>query len=503
MSAVDYNWSLDALLSPWVSEGVPAIAVTGVNLDSRLVSAGDAYLAVGGATTHGMHYALNAVDAGAVAVLASDATFRQFNAIIDELVARDVAVVAVTGLDHRCGDIASRFYGEPDKSMTMVAVTGTDGKTSVCRFIAQAFAANHQSCGYIGTLGWGIGNALEQTDLTTPDCVTLRRMLAVMRDQGATFIALEASSHGIAEGRLNGLALDVAVLTNLGRDHLDYHVTVEAYRAAKERLFHWASLQALVLNADDSMGRDLIDRIDHVPCFSYSAKGESGQSTDHRVLARNVLTTDSGLTFDLTDDAGTRTVVSDLLGRFNVDNLLASYASLRACGMAANDASHCVSAVKPVAGRMERLGGGDKPTVVIDYSHTPNALQVAIDSVRVHCAGQLWVVFGCGGDRDKGKRAPMAQAAQTADQVVLTDDNPRTERSEDIINDVLDGFDTTENVTVIADRADAIRHALVSAQAGDLVLIAGKGHEDYQIIGTEQHHFSDREQAQLLLGIAS
>lgn len=508
MSAVAYNWLLDALLFPWVSKGVPGIAVSGINLDSRMVASGDVYLAVGGATTHGMHHALNAVDAGAVVVLVSQASYENFEAIVNELDNREIPVVVVTELDNICGAIASRFYGEPDKSMKMLAVTGTDGKTSVCRFIAQALTANQQSCGYVGTLGWGIGDDLKSTELTTPDSVTLRRILATMRDQGAQFVALEASSHGIAEGRLDGLALDVAVLTNLGRDHLDYHVTVEAYRAAKERLFHWDTLQAVVLNADDSMGRDLIDQQRDISCFAYSSGGmafdsEPGNSVGNYVLAKNITTNDAGLTFDLIDSAGSRTVVTDLLGRFNVDNLLASYASLLACGIAANEASHCITTVKPVVGRMERLGGGDKPTVVIDFSHTPNALKVAIDSVRVHCKKQLWVVFGCGGDRDPGKRAPMAQAAQTADYVVLTDDNPRTEKSADIIKQVMTGFSRTDNVTVIGDRAKAIRHAVESAEAGDLVLIAGKGHEDYQIIGTQRHHFSDREQASSLLGLAS
>lgn len=508
MSSATYHWLLDDLLSPWVADGVPAIAVSGINLDSRLVVSGDVYLAVGGSTTHGMHYALNAVDAGAVVVLTSDISYETHSTIADELSRRNIAVVTVKNLDTVCGPMASRFFGDPDKSMKMLAVTGTDGKTSVCRFIAQALSANHDMCGYIGTLGWGVGDALEPTELTTPDSVTLRRLLATMRDQGARFVALEASSHGIAEGRLDGLALDVAILTNLGRDHLDYHVTVEAYRAAKERLFHWDSLQAVVLNADDSMGRDVMQQQRHIPCYSYSASGApdvcaTDDSSRHHVVADNVIADDTGLAFDLVDRAGTRTVSTDLLGRFNVDNLLASYASLLACGIAANDATHCISAVKPVVGRMERLGGGDKPTVVIDYSHTPNALRTAIDSVRVHCSKQLWVVFGCGGDRDSGKRAPMAQAAQTADHVILTDDNPRTESSENIIADVMEGFSHTDNVKVIADRAEAIRYAVRSAQAGDLVLIAGKGHEDYQIIGTERHQFSDKEQAQSLLGLAS
>lgn len=510
MKSASCQWSLDTLLSPWVGSVVPAVAVSGVNLDSRLVEAGDVYLAVAGAVTHGMHFAEKAADAGAVAVVCSAASAREFTDVVSRLEERDVPVVLVDELDDYCGAIASRCYHEPDKAMTIVAVTGTDGKSSVCRFIAQSLNANQQCCGYIGTLGWGVGDSLNETALTTPDSVTLRRLLASMRDQGAKFIALEASSHGIAEGRLDGLSLDVAVLTNLGRDHLDYHGSIEAYRAAKERLFRWESLRAVVLNADDAMGRDLIRQMTQLTCVSYSTAGSTStvvEANDERristVLARNIQTDDSGLSFDLVDRSGVRRVSTTLLGRFNVDNLLACYGTLMACGVAANDAIHSVARVTPVAGRMERLGGGNKPTVVIDFSHTPNALHVAIEAVRVHCLERLWVVFGCGGDRDKGKRAPMAAAAEAADHVVLTDDNPRTERSESIISDVMQGFVHPDKVTVIADRADAIRHALTHARAGDLVLIAGKGHEDYQIIGTQKQHFSDREQALAVLGVAS
>lgn len=506
MTAGAYNWSLDELLRPWAGTGesaIPKLSVSGINLDSRLIEPGDVYLAVAGATTHGMRFALSAIDAGAVAVLVSTTVDAQFDSLIKNVDERGVPVIKMEELDDRCGLIASRFFDEPDKAMTLIAVTGTDGKTSVCQFIANAFSANHQSCGYIGTLGWGLGDELAETELTTPDSITLRRMLAVMRDKGAKFVALEASSHGIAEGRLDGLCLDVAVLTNLVRDHLDYHVTLEAYRAAKEQLFRWESLRAVVLNSDDQMGRDLLAQISTIPCYSYSPSGVSEAQSANHVSATNVVTHDSGISFDLVDHTGVKSIATQLLGRFNVDNLLACYASLLACDIAANDASHGLAGVHPVAGRMERLGGGNQPTVVIDFSHTPGALQVAIDAVRVHCANELWVVFGCGGDRDTGKRAPMAKAAQAADHIVVTDDNPRTESSDSIISEVMRGFTDRSRVTVIADRALAISHALTQAHKGDLVLIAGKGHEDYQIIGTVKHHFSDREQAWQALESAS
>ena len=502
------GWTLDTLLETVCFEAVPALPVTGVCLDSRLVEAGDVYLAVSGHTTHGMRFAKAAVKSGAVAVLVSTTGMAAYADTVKELLESGCTVIEVSELDSLIAVIASRFYGSPDQSLTLIAVTGTDGKTSVCRFIAQAFAAANKPCGYIGTLGWGMGEALQSTELTTPDPVTLRRMLAQLRDQGAQLVALEASSHGIAEGRLDGLSLDIAVLTNLGRDHLDYHKTMDAYRAAKSQLFTWSGLRAVVLNGCDELGQallaeSLLDR------YAYFASSEnplfSTSSSDSivNISANAIATNDTGLEFTLVEGESVGTVKTSLLGRFNVDNLLACYASLRACGIAANEARHCVAKVTPVIGRMERFGGINNPTVVVDFSHTSQSLRVAIEAARIHCRGKLWVVFGCGGDRDRGKRAPMAAAAESADCVVLTDDNPRTEQSQDIIEDVMAGFLVPSRVTVIADRGSAIAHAVEKAATDDLILIAGKGHEDYQIIGTTRHAFSDREQVLAALEKAS
>ena len=514
MSGVHFHWNLSDLVSPWISDAASNgalagesyaasdIAVHGVNLDSRLVAQGDLYLAVSGGTTHGMNFAINAVNQGAVAVMTSLAASQQYYTVVAELQGRGIPLIVIPDLEANSTSIASRFYGEPDNTLSLIAVTGTDGKTSVCQFISQAMSASGEACGYIGTLGWGMQDKLNETALTTPDSVALRRMLATMRDQGAQCVALEASSHGIAEGRLDGLCIDVAVLTNLGRDHLDYHVTIEAYKAAKARLFKWNTLQSVVLNSDDAMGQELLAELAYLDRYAYSSKGIASTSATHDVTASAVSASDQGLAFELNDAHDTGLIKTPLLGRFNVDNLLACYASLRACGVAANDARHALEHVSPVVGRMERLGGLDKPTVVIDYSHTPGALSVAIDAVRVHCKGELWVVFGCGGDRDSGKRAPMARAAEAADHIVVTDDNPRTESSESIIRDVMAGFTNTAGVQVIAERGKAIAHAVQTAQAGDLVLIAGKGHETYQIVGTQTQHFSDRKQAEAVLGVA-
>lgn len=497
-------WLLDDLLHGWASADVPAVKIQGVCLDSRLVEQGDLYLALDGAETHGMRFAEAAVGAGAIAVATSTDSCRVFASTIQALEKNGIPVVVVDDLGLRCAQIASRFYAEPDSSMTLIAVTGTDGKTSVCRFIAQAFASMGMKCGYIGTLGWGLGEKLESTELTTPDAVTLRRMLASLRDQGASMVALEASSHGLAEGRLDGLALDVAVLTNLGRDHLDYHKTIAAYRSAKAALFSWPGLSSMVGNADDAFGRELLGNCTTLTRFAYQASADFASLDDVvEIGAEHITTHDAGLSFDLVEGASSEAVNSELLGRFNVENLLACYASLRACDIAANEACYSLASVKPVEGRMERFGGGNVPTVVVDFSHTPQALSTAIEAVRVHCRGKLWVVFGCGGDRDPGKRAPMAAAAQSADHVVLTDDNPRTESSIDIISAAMKGFTNPAAVVVIADRAKAIRHAIHHAETDDLVLVAGKGHENYQIIGKTKYPFSDKSEVLTALEVAS
>lgn len=519
MSALSLRSStLDKALHGWVEGTIPPVTITGVSLDSRLVEKGDLYLAVGGASTHGIHFADAAVTAGAVAVATSPEAFVENESLISLLRERDIPVLAIEGIAEHVGAIASRFYGEPDKLMTLIAVTGTDGKTSVCRFIAQALSAANQRCGYIGTIGWGMGDSLLTSQLTTPDAVSVRRMLANMHDQGAKFVALEASSHGLAERRLDGLSLDMAVFTNLGRDHLDYHGSMEAYQQAKSRLFTWPGLSAIVVNGCDAMGQKLLSSAAGLKCYAFyadvslaeltviekhNALSEACQPVVVAALSQEIHADDTGLEFVLRDAEQSGKVHSNLLGKFNIDNLLACYGSLRACGIAANEARHCLSKVSPVEGRMERFGGKDQPTVVVDFSHTPQALSVAIDAVRLHCRGKLWVVFGCGGDRDSGKRAPMARAAEAADFIVLTDDNPRTESSAEIISAIMAGFTDSSRVKVICDRAAAIRYAVFHAQDDDLILIAGKGHEQYQIVGNERLPFSDRAVALSALEEAS
>jgi len=329
-------------------------------------------------------------------------------------------------------------------------------------------------------------------------------LLRQMRDADCRAAVMEVSSHGLAQHRVGDIPFKAGVFTNLTQDHLDYHKTIEAYRSAKASLFSWPGLSSMIVNGDDALGQDLLKNCAALTRFAFQVTADQLNAENVvEIRADQIAAHDEGLHFNLIDGSASGIIDSELLGRFNVENLLACYASLRACGVAANEARHCLFTIKPVEGRMERFGGENVPTVVVDFSHTPQALRTVIEAVRVHCQGTLWVVFGCGGDRDAGKRVPMAIAAQSADRVVLTDDNPRTERSLDIINETLKGFTDPDSVIVIADRAKAIRHAVKHAKPEDLVLVAGKGHEDYQIVGKTKYPFSDSSEVLAALGVAS
>jgi len=314
---------------------------------------------------------------------------------------------------------------------------------------------------------------------------------------------LEASSHGLEEGRLDAVNIDVAVLTNFGRDHLDYHDGLSAYKRAKARLFSWPDLRFVVLNAQDELGQELVQQLTQQTQVSSVVFFPNEKSSNDKALEADVLVhaesvelQNNGLQFVLVDNDQRFVQQSRLMGEFNVENLLACHGALRALGHAANDSSRALQHVAQVPGRIEHFSAHNKPTAIVDYAHTPQALAAVIAAVRNHCAGDLWVVFGCGGDRDPGKRAPMGIAAEQADHVIVTDDNPRTERSEDILDQIVAGMQQPERALVIPDRADAIAHALNHAANKDLVLIAGKGHEDYQIVGTQKRDFSDRDTVQ-------
>lgn len=474
--------------------------IQGLALDSRKVRAGDLFLACAGGRVHGLAFAAEAVRAGAVGVVYEPAGGEEFGPLVRGL---DVPVLALPGLSEKIGMIADRFYGHPSRDLFIVGVTGTNGKTSCSQFLAQALERSGQRCGVIGTLGYGLYGALAGSSHTTPDAVTLHALLADLRDRGARSVAMEVSSHGLAQGRVNGVAFDVGIWTNLTRDHLDYHGDMEAYFAAKRCLFEMPGLRYAVVNADDEYGRRLCEGLPAgVEPIRYGLDDQV-MRPDGRYV-RGVDLRLHGAGFDLRIDSswGEGVLRSGLLGHYNASNLLAVLATLLLMDIPLPQATTVLERTATVPGRLERFGGGaDRPLLVVDYAHTPDALEQVLRALRTHCAGRLWCVFGCGGERDRGKRPLMAAVAERhADRVMVTDDNPRREDADRIVADILAGFRDPDRACVQRDRAAAIRYAFEHARPGDVVLIAGKGHEEYQLIGDEVRPFSDRALAAQLAG---
>ena len=472
-------------------EGLSAeLAVTGLVQDSREVAPGDAFVAIAGFGAHGLHFVDAARAAGASAILFEPPA-------PDDLPAPDDAI-AVPGLRKRMGAMADQFHGQPSAAMTTVGVTGTNGKTSTVQLLAQAWTLRGQKAGTVGTLGAGVWPKIVPTGFTTPLVLRLHALLAELRDEGAQAVAMEVSSHALDQGRVDGVHFDVGVFTNLTRDHLDYHGDMASYGAAKARLFDWPGLRAAAVNLDDAFGRELFAAVGgKVHAIGFSSRGAAGAS----VRAEDLHLDGRGIRFMLHAGGQAHPVRSPLLGRFNVDNLLAVAATLFALGMAPALVAETLSQLVPVDGRMNRLGGeAGQPLVVIDYAHTPDALEQALASLRGHTAGRLLCVFGCGGERDTGKRPQMAAIAERlADRVVVTDDNPRREDGDGIVAGILSGFADPSRVMVQRDRARAIALAIAEAGADDVVLVAGKGHEPYQEIDGIRHPFDDTEVARDLL----
>jgi UDP-N-acetylmuramoyl-L-alanyl-D-glutamate--2,6-diaminopimelate ligase len=395
------------------------------------------------------------------------------------------------------GEIASRFFDRPSETLRVIGVTGTNGKTSIVQLLANALDGLGSRAATIGTLGAGLVGAIDAGERTTPDVISVHALLAQFRDAGAQSVAMEVSSHALDQHRVDAVAFDLAVFTNLTRDHLDYHGDMAAYGAAKAKLFAWPGLQAAVINVDDAFGRELAATLPHgVGRYRYGVDG-----ADAEIRATAVRTGSDGLRFALATPWGEGEIASPLLGRFNVANLLAVAGCLGALGYTFAQIQDALARLRPVAGRMSRLGGGDSaPLVVVDYAHTPDALEQALTSLRAHCAGRLVCVFGCGGDRDRGKRPQMgAIAERLADRIIVTDDNPRSEDGDAIVADIVAGLANPRATTIQRDRARAIALALAQARAGDVVLIAGKGHEPYQEIGGVRHAFDDLDVARRTL----
>ena len=471
-----------------LATAIPPVTVTGLALDSRRVQAGDLFFAFKGSLRHGLDHLDQALDNGASAVAWEPA------AGITPPTA--LPAVAVDRLSQTVGEIAARFHGRPSEAMSIVGITGTDGKTSTAHLLAQALERLDQPCAYLGTLGYGRLHELASASHTTPDAVRLQAIFANQRERGVKAVAMEVSSHALDQYRVGGTRFEVAVLTNISRDHLDYHGTVENYAAAKKRLFSYEGLKARVLNRDDRYGREWAAELG-AQATVYGIGGNVPAEGRYVLAEMPVLTAD-GIAFRVRSSWGLAEVRSGLLGRFNVYNLLAVLTVLLEKGIALDQASAVLGNVHTVPGRIEGYRGPKAAAlVVVDYAHTPQALEQILTAVRAHCTGQLWCVFGCGGDRDRGKRPLMGAAAlQHADAVIVTDDNPRSESPQAIVAEILAG----RSARVIHDRADALRTAVREAKAGDVVVVAGKGHETTQTYGADVREFSDRQFVADLVG---
>lgn len=482
-------------------EGIAAVTagedriVNGVALDSRQVRPGYLFLACNGLAQRGHEFISAAVAQGAIAV-----AYEIAEGELSFLSARvgNVPLLAVVNLSQQAGLIAERFYGYPSRDLFVIGITGTNGKTSCSQFLAHALNRDDRPCGIIGTLGNGLAGQLTPGTHTTPDAITLHRLFADLRAAGARSVAMEVSSHALAQGRVSAVIFAAAVFTNLSRDHLDYHGDMAAYAAAKQRLFHAPNLRYAVVNGDDAFGQEILASLSpEVTAVSYGLSGPVAANVPH-VQGKVLQLSREGLVIAVQTPWGEGRLQTPLLGRFNASNLLAVMATLLVTGMPLSEALQRLGQVRPVAGRMECFGGdGRQPLVVVDYAHTPDALEQALTALREHCRGQLWCVFGCGGDRDRGKRPLMGAAAtRLADHVIITDDNPRSEDPAQIAADILADIADKERGTIIHDRHSAIAAAIEQAGADDVVLVAGKGHETMQQIGDRKYPFRDQAEVQ-------
>lgn len=488
------------------------VTVTQLVTDSRAITPGDTFIAYPGSKADGRQFISHAIANGANAVIweahgfSWNETWKLPN-------------LAVAELRHHAGEIAHHIYGCPSKKMWIVGITGTNGKTSCCHWIAQTFCALGKKTALIGTLGNGFRSALQPTLNTTPDAVRLHELLADFLAQGAQAATMEVSSHALDQGRVNGVQYDVALLTNLSQDHLDYHGDMFSYAAAKRRLFDWQNLKYAVLNLDDAFGAEIAEQLQDkdVEVVGYGLNDASlvlAERLGLRMVCGGALRMDAhGFNLQIHSSWGGGELNSNMIGRFNVANLLGVMTVLLVSGVTLIDSLRELSHVSAVPGRMQTFGDRDRPTVVVDYAHTPDALEKVLQAVRevigheiVGTYGnKLICVFGCGGDRDRGKRPIMgAIAARLADISIITSDNPRSEVPTDIITAIVSGITASTSKTnssfqIIEDRASAIAQAVLSAHATDIVLIAGKGHESYQEIKGVKYPFSDAEVAQRAL----
>jgi UDP-N-acetylmuramoyl-L-alanyl-D-glutamate--2,6-diaminopimelate ligase len=487
---------------------VHELAITGLTLNSRAVVNGDVFIALAGSKQHGLRYAQQAIAQGAGAIIYDPVGGGVGYA---SRIITDIPMIAVDNLSFALGNIAARFYGDPSSMMTVIGITGTNGKTSCSQFLSQAL----DDCGIIGTLGWGEWGNLHKTLNTTPDALAVQSILSNLLIAGKRTVAMEVSSHGLEQGRVNGVHFKGAVFTNISRDHLDYHGSMENYLQAKLALLQTPDLAFVVVNLDDAYSEQIMAAVPATVkvwgiMTASPLKDWQSFNIDEQVSAENIINNTTGIEFNVCWRDEVQHINIPLYGDFNVENVLCVLAVMLALGISLTDASKKLAQLKPVAGRMERFGGDDNPLIFVDYAHTPDALNKVLSSTRKHCQQALWVVFGCGGNRDSGKRALMGTCAEHwADHVIITDDNPRFEQSLDIVNAILSGcsrdaiyrvstttdaiYRVSTHIEVIPNREQAIHSAISTALAGDCIVIAGKGHEDYQEINGTTIPFSDRD----------
>ena len=515
--SINPNIALSTLLSAYLDQqqlaAIENITITGMNLDSRAIQTDMLFVALQGGQTHGLRFAKKAEQLGAAAVIWESSIENETNIELPKL---GIPLIAIEHLSNHLGNIAANYFNHPSRDLNMVGITGTDGKTSVSHFIAQSLNSEFtDTCRVIGTLGIGSPDKLQTATHTTPDVISVHSLLQQQKVSQARSVAMEVSSHALDQGRVNAVNFNTAVLTNLTRDHLDYHHTVEAYAAAKEKLFYWQGLDNIVVNIDDAMGLRLAkDRANsemRVIAYGLNPPSDLPKGVE-LILAKQASFDHRGIIANIVTPIGESVLTAPILGRFNLSNLLAVLGVMMSMDYSLDKALAQIKSVMTVAGRMQRIQAPllsastssshqqDSRLLVVDYAHTPGALEQALLALREHTQQRLICVFGCGGNRDTGKRALMAKKAEAlADEVIVTDDNPRNEDASKIFRDIKQGFKKLEKVVFEHDRNTAIRLAVKRAQAGDVVLIAGKGHETVQIVGNQKIAFDDREVAKIAL----
>lgn len=485
----------------WLAELLAGFAVvetdiefTHIALDSREINAGGIFFAVAGAQQHGLRFAEKVQQQGGIAIVYDPA--KEGTRLAKNI--KGLPMFAVEGLTAKLGEIATRFYACPSARLNIIGITGTNGKTSCSQFLAQVMDAS----AVIGTLGWGKYSALQETRNTTPDAFVVQKILAHFVELGVKNVAMEVSSHGLVQGRVNAINFQGVIFNNLSRDHLDYHGSMEAYLQAKLRLVQWAGLKYVVVNLDDAYAERVLLAIpEGVRVLTYSMQGKV-LAIESSITASDIQYTMAGIQCNVLWQGQQAQLQVSLLGDFNLQNVLAVLVAMLAMGKPLIECLQAIPSIRPVIGRMECFQAkAGKPLVVVDYAHTPDALSKVLTTLRHHCDNKLTVIFGCGGDRDKGKRGEMGGIAeQLADAIIVTDDNPRFENGPEIIAEIIADI-KTDKLSVIGDRENAIKHGIMTSSEQDIVLVAGKGHEDYQELQGIKYPFSDRDIVQGVLAL--